>query len=134
MSRSISFRVAALSIPATKTCRRGPRPDGRVDFGAVLSGYNLSGFAVAQPDCLGYVALRLISAIFLPRWLVSDPHRTQRLPCYSLRTEIRPMQAKRKRVIPVTHAPALKERGKFSAMTTPLPTRMVPRGMNMRIP
>jgi len=37
---------APVSTPATKTCRWGPRPVGRVDLSAVLSGYTNSGSVI----------------------------------------------------------------------------------------
>jgi hypothetical protein len=39
-------KVAAPSTPRTKSCPLGPRPDGCVDFGGVLSRYSYCGFAI----------------------------------------------------------------------------------------
>ena len=48
MSLEVSWRVVApCSTPTTKTCRWGPRPDGRVELSSPVSGYIYSGSALA---------------------------------------------------------------------------------------
>src|ERR1035437_8712655 len=46
MACSAYFEVAAASTPATKTCRWGPRPVGRVDLNALAPRKVTPGFAI----------------------------------------------------------------------------------------
>ena len=61
-----SCRVATPCTPATKTCRRGPRPDGRVDLRALPPRYSYFGTAIA-----GLAAPEVAGA---GRWFHPYPH------------------------------------------------------------